>query len=498
MVVFFIIVANALLSTWCIYNDPVINNDAVTYLSLAELLLKGQWATVFDYYSWPFYPIFIAATSKLTFLNVEAAAYLLNTLFITLLTLAFVCIVDELSQGNRQVILIAAIVILMFPSINKYRSFIVRDFGYLSFYLWSLFFIFRYCKTFNKNYLAGWLLCAAVSCLFRFEGIIFVLIAPYFLFWLVAKASPHRRLVLQLLSVALLISCTALMFWYMQDKYSALIEVANQEGRDISGLFDLFIANLNQKLGTQNADFFTYIKVVAGDFGNVLYELIRRLAVFYFLFAAYALYRGLAFTDNKVRTIWFVYLVANLALLLGYSFFNNFLVSRYTLASALTLLILVPFVIDRFTNSFPTSNSGKKAMMMIVLLLLIAISVDRFRVKHDKSYISDAGKWVAEHLGEEKKIHTNNRLIMYYMDRGADQNINRLYSSKQLVRELFTKQIRQYDYILLQAHRDNRREDELRQTLAYNFGRPIKIFRKDEKQAIYVFEHNWGEENAFK
>ena len=144
LIILCIIFANIILSIWCISADPIINNDAVTYLTIAQKLVNGHWDETFTHYSWPFYSIFIAFTAKLLSVEVTTAAYALNTLFATLLSLAFVAIVKDLSTNNTAIIIIATVIILFFPSINKYRSFIIRDFGYLACYLWSLYFIVRF------------------------------------------------------------------------------------------------------------------------------------------------------------------------------------------------------------------------------------------------------------------------------------------------------------------------------------------------------------------
>jgi hypothetical protein len=90
-----IVLANLALSAWSLSIDPVINNDGVTYLNLAQMMLDGHWAKAFDAYSWPYYAVFIAATAKVSLLGVENAAFLLNTILVTSLSLAVVCIVAE-------------------------------------------------------------------------------------------------------------------------------------------------------------------------------------------------------------------------------------------------------------------------------------------------------------------------------------------------------------------------------------------------------------------
>ena len=170
----------------------------------------------------------------------------MNTLFAISLTLAFVCIVSQLSNNSHRIILIATIIILFFPSISKYRSFIIRDFGYLSCYLWSLYFILRFCAQPNKKFLSAWLAFAALSSLFRFEGIIFVLIAPYFLLLFGTTSIPHKKKLLAVLGVILGLSSILLLFWYINDKYMDSV-TANQH---IESLMDFFAANIQKDLAT--------------------------------------------------------------------------------------------------------------------------------------------------------------------------------------------------------------------------------------------------------
>ena len=68
------VIANILLSVWCLSLDPVINFDGVTYMAIAELFMEGQFSKALDYYSWPFYSVFVAATAKLLMLPAETAA----------------------------------------------------------------------------------------------------------------------------------------------------------------------------------------------------------------------------------------------------------------------------------------------------------------------------------------------------------------------------------------------------------------------------------------
>jgi len=488
LLVFCMVLANIALSMWCLTIDPVINNDGITYLNLAQLMLNEEWNSAFETYSWPYYSVFIAATAKLTFLGVEDAAFLLNTALATSLTLAFVCIVAELSNNNRRIILIAMLVVLFFPSITKYRSFIIRDFGYLSCYLWSLYFIFRFCSTLNKTHLIGWLLFATLSCLFRFEGIAFLLIAPYFLILFTATKMPHRRLILMCLSAVLVVLSIGLSIWYITDKYTGLIKLAQASGKNVQNVLDLFLMNTQEKLGGEEGSFWSYSAIIASDLTNVIYELVRRMAVFYFFFALYAYVKNIGFKNKLIKRVWLVYVLSNIFLLAAYSLYNNFLVSRYTMASALTLLLLSPFVIERMIYGFSQFNIAKRGAVILAIFLLTATSVEGLDVRTKKSHIKEAGLWIKNQLPDDARIFSNDPLVMYYANRGLNKHLDGAYTTLQLRTHMDNKRIKDFDYIALSINPNDYYEDLSRQTLWYDHGAPKRLVNGVGERRVFIFK----------
>lgn len=479
-----LILANIALTVWCLALDPVINFDGVTYISIAELFLRGEFRSALEYYNWPFYSGFIALTAAILQVSAEQAALIFNTLMVISLTLAYVSIVGQLSENNKRIVLIAAVIIVLFPSISKYRSFVIRDFGYLSCYLWSLYFLFRYCSSLNKIHLMAWLVFAALSSLFRFEGIIFVLIAPYFLLLFGATKIPHRRTLIICLSVVLAISCIALMYWYLHDKYMDSVEVARQAGRDVRNLQDLFLANMQKRLGEQPVTTMSVLGLVIANIAEVAGELVRRMAIFYLAFVIYAYARGLALEAGLQKRIWQIYVLTNIVLLIGFSLSNNFFVSRYALATVLTLMILVPFAIERLI-----AKPGKaRASIIVSALLLVLVSLEGLDVRTDKRYLKAAGQWVASNVPQEARVYSNNKLAIYYADRGPHATLDELFS--QQILELFfeTNEVRTLDYVIMVGRQSNFREDVMRQTLGYNFGMPVAMFEGDDDQFAFVFE----------
>ncbi len=485
-----LILVNVLLSLWAYYADPVINNDGVLYISVAQLIVEGKWDAALSAYNWPLYPSLIAATSKLLWVDLELAAYLLNGFMVILLTLAFTNVVGELSDYDRRIMLIALIVVVLFPSITKYRSLIIRDFGYLALYLWSLYFLLRFCNQPKKSYLLAWIGLASASCLFRFEGIAFLLVAPYFLVLFIGQDLQHRKAILLGGAVGIFAIAASLLSWYVSNKYSASITVAAQSGLEINNLKDLFFHNLSDRYGDQVLTNFGFVTALFGTTGDVIYETIRRLAVVYFLLAAYALYLGLVLQKPIIRKIWLVYLVTNLVLLIGFSLFNSFLVSRYTMATALTVLLLAPFAIDRLIRRWPKVSLIKKVLIGLAFFIISAVSLEGLDVRTNKMVVREGGEWMANKLHADAKIYSNSRIAMYYRDPSAEQNLNEEYSNTRFDYYMRTEQLKHFDFIALEVDLNSDFENYLRRTVWYNFGKPVVILEGQNNRAMLIHATN--------
>lgn len=486
--VLLIILANIALTTWCLNLDPVINNDGVTYITLAQLMLDGNWSSAFEVYSWPYYSAFIAGIAKLTFLEIEHAAFFLNTLLAISLTFAFVCVVAELSNNNSRVIVIATLVIVFFPSITKYRSFIIRDFGYLSCYLWSLYFLFKYCNTGKKSDLASWCASVLLSCLFRFEGIAFLLIAPYFLFLFTPKKSPHHKAITLTLTAVLVLVSISLATWYLNDKYAGLIEIARASGKDVHNAYDLFLAQTREQLSGEELTAWGLTGVIVSNFGAVFYELIRRMAVLYFFFALYSYIKGNDFKNVLVKQMWLVYVLSNLSLLMAYSLYNNFLVSRYTMATALTLLLLSPLVINRMIDSIKQINHVKRGGVILMLSLLALSSIEGLDVKTNKNHIKQSGQWIKQQLSESSRIFSNDPLIVYYAGRDSNERLNDAYTTPRLKTYLGNNRMSEFDYVALSTKPSYNDEETLRKTLEQRYGAARKIINGVDRRQVHIYK----------
>jgi hypothetical protein len=119
-------VSSVVLSMWMIYIDEVINSDGVHYILTAEYLSEGMWTEALQTFKWPAYSFLIYLVQLLPFTDFESAAHIVTTVGFTFSVARFLLVVNALG-ANPCTTWLAALVILSFPGIKKFRAFLVRD-----------------------------------------------------------------------------------------------------------------------------------------------------------------------------------------------------------------------------------------------------------------------------------------------------------------------------------------------------------------------------------
>ncbi|MEO1866240.1 MAG: hypothetical protein ABGX98_10845, partial [Pseudomonadota bacterium] len=205
-VLFFCAFASLVSSVWCVHIDDVVNNDAVEYIRAAELFAARNWSGAFNVHQWPFFSALMWITSAALDVDYEVAGYVLNTVFFTLATIFFVLTVHAFGGTSRRILTIAALVAVLHPSFNEYRAYIIRDAGYLAFYLFALFCLARHSTMPSRATVFGTIVALMLASLFRIEGVVFLLATP--LLFVVTRRNTNghlwKRLSILLASTVLL------------------------------------------------------------------------------------------------------------------------------------------------------------------------------------------------------------------------------------------------------------------------------------------------------
>ena len=201
------------LSAWSVFLDDVLNNDGILYVRVADLLVHGEWDIAFNLYKWPFYSLLIAVTGQVTGFSLEYSAHLLNAVLAALIIVCFISLVREVG-GDSKTVVAAAFVVLLYPGINEYRSFIGRDAGYIAFYLLSLLLFFKYANSPRFGYAIGWASSIFIAALFRIEGFLFLLILPLLYQWRKITTLPARLMLIITMIGACLVSGLIMAWWF--------------------------------------------------------------------------------------------------------------------------------------------------------------------------------------------------------------------------------------------------------------------------------------------
>lgn len=462
----FTALASLALTLWAITIGPIINPDAILYLSAATEFSSGSFENGVALYKWPFYSVLISLIHSATGLNVQSSAYTINACMHMLATLGFVACVHALG-GNKRILIIAALIILLFPSLNKYRAFIIRDAGFIAFYLWSIYYLLLGLKIGlkkpNLKYLTLSFLSISLATLFRIEAVATLVIIPCYLLYIYNNNKNWRLFwlcVTVVLGATLLFGISVWLFGEHSLKHH-------------SGLWNFLSASMQYAIDNLSFKIHTIQKHILNEFSRqfaptvlitsviiiVCYETLRRLSFITAYFSWHAIKKELVLTEDNVRKTFYILCLIQLTLLFLFALINLFLVSRHTLALCLTILLLAPFSINYFYEKWRSlkSNNAKNLSLWglpALAALLLLMGVEGLDVKSNKPKTKELGLWLATQIDPEYSVYSNNSLVLHYADR-KPAYFNLRYNWKETDNLLATKQIFDFDYAAITLNRNH-------------------------------------------
>ena len=405
------------LSLFACYNSNI-NNDGILYLYSAEAYLQDKLATIAPYNNQPFFSIIIAYVHVATSLSFESIAYLLNGLLLIILFDMLLLISKKMLPNNQQ-IAIAAIILLCFQSLNEYREFVIRDFGYWAFASLALYRFIIFTEQPRLKNATYWQLAATLAFLFRIEGVFILLGLPFYLFIVHPPKiavfhylKAHYLLIAATIAMIIMVSFNANMpsiFYKIERGYQEVlpntVHIFNKKA--------LIIAT--QVLSSEGN---------MGEYGPLaLGSILITILVFKIIKAMSLSYIGLfalSCWQNKKRQIvpyqgLVVYFVLLTIIPLAMSLFISYLLStRYTMMTLVSLLLLMlPRLIRLIEETWTTRNKTLLGIIVTVLLIGLADGVTSSR---PKPYIKDIAIWASNNLPKNITILTNNRVIDYYYE----------------------------------------------------------------------------------
>lgn len=481
---------SVLLSLWAWHADPIINNDGTQYVRAAAYFAAGDWQKGLDVYKWPFYSILSGLVSQLSGATPAQAAYGLNAALYVLLVWGFLALVRTLGGGRRELWL-AAVIVLLHPALNEYRSFVIRDIGFWAFYLWSLAYLFHYVSTGERSSLLSWVITAAAAALFRVEGLAFLVLLP---FALAARRMPgaSRRVVNTVAVLIAVILVGSAVFWqHVPEPGAGLSTVADRldagwaaVGRDTGAR----LGALKREFPGPMPDIVVWMVFVLTLGWMVLVKIVRAMSVMYAAVAGWAMSGERMFANPEVGAYWWIVVLINLAYLCVFALINFFLTDRYPFALGLTLLTCVPFGLGRLWDAWRENRPRRRDRWLapVVAVLIMFAGIKGLSLGTGKYYLRDAGLWLRENMAADASLYSNERRIIYYAGADSAFRSGAEYSWPEAMQEIWSGRWRQYDYLAFNVPHD---EAERAQYVAFKLKRPpVKIFRNDDGDVVVIFK----------
>ena len=475
-------IISLLLSLWQIQGIAQINHDAVYYL----LAIQGDAASIQQIGNWLFYPKLIGIISSLLGMDAELSAHLLNSLLDTLLVLAFIRLIEELG-GSKRSLIWAAVVVLSLPYLNENRGDIIRDHGYWAFTLIAMIFYMRLFQHFSWKNLLLWNSMMLIATLFRVEGIVFLLLMPWALLLNTTLSWKSRIQVtsVSLIPVALLITLFVMATLFSGNFNNRLVDSIGKAGAVVE-IFTRLIPEKAQLFRTSVLPDFSRstaeITIYLGVFYSIIKDLFSSLSWLYFIIFLLRKKFPAPKLGAFAKTVISIYALISLAILFIHGAQHFVMVSRYTMALALMLAVVVVFSLDELQQSINNSPKRKPLLVIVGFCITLLFIDSIYNTSKPKIYIIDASNWAQKNLPAASKVLTD-----YHPERvGYYSNKN---NSKHYLFERYRGNktpLKNYNYAFVRT-RNGKANSELQQLLYGQGLRPIKKLHRD-KQGLIVYQ----------
>ena len=487
-----VITANVLLTAWTVYARPTLDHDAILYINAAKAIADNDWALSVELYKGSFYPYLIYISKSVTGLNYEAASHLLNALFFSITSVAFISIVKLLGGTNNRVLVISFVLILFFPSILKYRPDIFREFGFLCCYFWSIFCLLKFDQNNEKLYLFIWALLLSIGTFLRIESLIILLCMGCFIFlpMLYGKAKKINKATFLKLILLILISLL-LIYQVFPTEKNSLLSVINYPATYIKKALQV----LNNRLMIESGGFTGAATTVITSIGDVFYILLKRLEVIYALLAVVAYKMQLVLRDQYQRKVITFYLSSCFIVLILFEMSLGYLTSRYAITFVMTVLLLIPFVIDKATSILFEGKAQQKLCVAILFIVLSFLSIKRLGIsEHNVELI--AGKWLSNNISHETVLVSNNSKILYYAERFPylsfiGRGRHSRFNTETLISKRNNEKFISAEYIALIVRPKREIDLSTEKQFTENYGNPVKQFQQSDRSSyVNVYKTN--------
>jgi len=423
------------LSAYSVATHPLLNDDAYGYLHAAELFQTQGLHTVLDLYGWYAYSILIAVGDAVLPGGLLSSAHYLNAFSNALMAAAFVRLASQLRPASPPRLRWFAVgVILLYPEINEMRYFLIRDFAFWAFALWSLSLLLDYSAHGRLPSAIGWCLCVLIATAFRLEGLLLLALAPLLLSLPQRSTDKRPRRIWPLWTV-LAVGVTLVVFGcYLAGidlveligfAYRYYLPLLFNLGASLRDTTAALIAVLFTPDNFPGADNLWHGGIIIGFayVFTVLVNLAQALSLPLALLLAWGWLRGLLKPLPHVARPLHAYLYSAMIALTLFILIMHFLTQRYAVLLSLLLLIQVPLLLDHLAEQARIQDFMPRLRWVLGLACLYYAGDSLVSFGYSRDYVLEAIAWTREELPADVELRTNNMAIAYESRRIDDYDL---------------------------------------------------------------------------
>jgi hypothetical protein len=358
-----------------------------------------------------------------TGLKAFVAAEILNAILAAVATVAFIALVGRLSNGDRLTTLCAVFVILLQPQLASDRPSVIRDNGYLAFFIVSLYLVARDQVAPGVKTKLALAAAVVISGLFRIEGFVLAALVPFY--YLLQRPGAWKK---PSLLAGIVVACLALvpaaMLWTSGEL--TLWLQGHFEGGVLSRQWSYFSGIIAGRLHELKDDFLypfgggnewgAYIGMVLGI---VVVNVVRSLSIPLAILTVFAFIPRPVMPRATSRfVLWFA--LGQLPMLFVLAFVMLFLDKRYAVGMVIVIDIALVFLMAEAIRRW---RSDRLARIFAPIAAATLIGVFAFAVPKPSKlgYLKEAGLWIGQELPLSATIVTNDSRIAYFSGRPYDQ-----------------------------------------------------------------------------
>lgn len=455
------------LTVWMMYiQHGWVTDDTVLYLEVARLFAAGKWQEGYALYSWPFYPGIIALVHKLTSLNLQHAAQLLNVAFFAVTTYSFSSLI-RLSGGDKTTIACGALLLFSSPYVvGDILPTLLRDQGFWAAMLAGFVFFIQFYRHGKLSAAILWQICASVAVLFRIEAITFLIALPLVLLhdvrfskWQkilrLAQAWLVSILVGLLIAVAIAVSPQLSLddFGRLGNLLAASVNLFEQIMNGLRHKADV----MGEQVLGRFLDEYAFIGLIATLLLILLFKFMKSIGIWAVitLTLTHKSFSNTITPDSKRVLFWLATLaILNASIIL----FHIFILStRYVVILGFLLLVFASFGLSQLlaplNQDTPQAPLKKYFASFLLVMFILSFTINLLPKRAGHNFEQEAVAWVKNHARHGETVFYSSPRERFYA--GAPFTKRNYDLWRYTLDAVEDGTIHQYDFLLINV------EDEL-------------------------------------